>query len=529
MAKPDVLRSSSFHASFVGLLKLDYEYTGVDGGIDDETALGFPVRAVTVRGLTFERAQAGELTPGLEAAFKEAVLALQKGGGLIGIAGNCGFMMFYQQLVRRLASVPCFMSPLMQAPLISGALPPTGKILLLTANKSSLLAARKVLLTEAAVRVDDPEQFLIEGLDDLDGFETVANPELGKMDQPKVEAGILERVRKIIATTPIRAVLSECTELPAFSDALRCATSLPVYDVVTCLNFFSAASMPSFAATMLKQQQLHQAAAAAAKQEALVLPPVRNEERALREDARKLTRTQLEMAMDAMHFLERELLIDPLEAEVNDVTGSNVAATVWSRLETLSRAVPMLKGSTTTDTLNEVCTPSARASAPSSAPPCASSPHSTRTPSAGARRIAQHRLGSPAGWKLPLLKQLMTRASGPRTQPRPPPPSLPALRAPAPREPPLTAPFSSFRPTCGSRTCPSPSRCTRSGAPTPRRSARRARRRPSSSGSTRRPAAESRRWCSCSACCSAPPPPTTARATRRARSSWRMYRATTCT
>lgn len=70
MAKPDVLRSSSFHASFVGLLKLDYEYTGVDGGIDDETALGFPVRAVTVRGLTFERAQAGELTPGLEAAFK---------------------------------------------------------------------------------------------------------------------------------------------------------------------------------------------------------------------------------------------------------------------------------------------------------------------------------------------------------------------------------------------------------------------------------------------------------------------------
>ena len=31
--------------------------------------------------------------------------------------------------------------------------------------------------------------------------------------------------------------LSECTELPAFSDALRTATSLPVFDVVTCLDF----------------------------------------------------------------------------------------------------------------------------------------------------------------------------------------------------------------------------------------------------------------------------------------------------
>ena len=81
--------------------------------------------------------------------------------GLIGIAGNCGFMMFYQQLVSRLASVPCFMSPLMQAPLISGALPPTGKILLLTANKSSLLAARKVLLTEAAVQ---GKEDMLEGL-----------------------------------------------------------------------------------------------------------------------------------------------------------------------------------------------------------------------------------------------------------------------------------------------------------------------------------------------------------------------------
>ena len=105
----------------IGLLNLDYKYTGVPGGIADETALGYATRSVVVNGLTFERAKAGELTPGLEAAFKEAVDCLIKGGDLIGISSNCGFMMFYQLLVRKLSSVPVFMSPLMQAPLVAGS------------------------------------------------------------------------------------------------------------------------------------------------------------------------------------------------------------------------------------------------------------------------------------------------------------------------------------------------------------------------------------------------------------------------
>ena len=112
----------------VGILKLDYKYEGVAGGIGDDCALGYATRSATVVGLTFERAKAGELTPALEAAFKEAVLALHKGGGLVGISSNCGFMMFYQPLVRELSRVPVFMSPLMQAPLMQASLPPNGKV-----------------------------------------------------------------------------------------------------------------------------------------------------------------------------------------------------------------------------------------------------------------------------------------------------------------------------------------------------------------------------------------------------------------
>ena len=67
-------------------------------------------------------------------------------------------MMFYQELVRGLAGVPVFMSPLLQAPLVAGALPPSGIILVLTASKADLMAAKEVLLTKAAIRVDDRDQ-----------------------------------------------------------------------------------------------------------------------------------------------------------------------------------------------------------------------------------------------------------------------------------------------------------------------------------------------------------------------------------
>ena len=369
----------------IGILLLDYEYSGVPGGLQDHTALEYETRVATVRGLTFEAAKSGAMSPGLEAAFRDAVDELQTGGGgdLVGISGNCGFMMFYQELVRGLAGVPVFMSPLLQAPLVAGALPPSGIILVLTASKADLMAAKEVLLTKAAIRVDDRDQvprarnsarnsaaqfsaqfsdgrhapssqFLIEGLDDLDGFECVADPTRGAMDQQKVERGIVARVTAILRRTPVRAILCECTELPAFSDALRTATSLPVFDVVTCLDFFHSARNRSFHSAVRHHVTQGIERKLSSEAETAVLPPVRTATNTLRDDARAITRNQLELALGAVNYFERELLIDPLESEVSDVTGRNVTATVWSRLQMLARVVPLLRGATTTETINEV-------------------------------------------------------------------------------------------------------------------------------------------------------------------------------
>ena len=38
--------------------------------------------------------------------------------------------------------------------------------------------------------------------------------------------------------SPIRAIVFECTELPPYSDAVRAATKLPVFDAITTCDFF---------------------------------------------------------------------------------------------------------------------------------------------------------------------------------------------------------------------------------------------------------------------------------------------------
>lgn len=55
----------------------------------------------------------------------------------------------------------------------------------------------------------------------------------------KVEPGIVAKAKAALEEFPqARAFLLECTELPPYADAIRCATGLPVFDAITNCNFF---------------------------------------------------------------------------------------------------------------------------------------------------------------------------------------------------------------------------------------------------------------------------------------------------
>ena len=80
------------------------------------------------------------------------------------------------------------------------------------------------------------ERIIMVGAEDVDGFEAVA---LGEMvDYQKVEPGVVALAQETKRMNPnLRAFLFECTELSAYSDAVRQATGLPVFDIITSSDF----------------------------------------------------------------------------------------------------------------------------------------------------------------------------------------------------------------------------------------------------------------------------------------------------
>jgi len=222
----------------LGVIRLDYNYPPAPGDIDCPGSYGYDVIFRVVPGMTFEMAQSGRLSRPVEHEFKTAIKWLETNGAA-GITGDCGFMMAFQPLARDVATVPCFMSSMVQCPMISVAFDKYDVILILTANSATLKPQKDTLLSACGFDVDD-DRFLIKGCQDVPGFDAVAKGEA--VDVENVTPGIVSMTMDILRRQPsIRAILLECTELPPYSDALRAATGLPVWDAITNADFFISA------------------------------------------------------------------------------------------------------------------------------------------------------------------------------------------------------------------------------------------------------------------------------------------------
>jgi hypothetical protein len=222
-------------AACLGVIRLDYDYPPSPGDIDHPQSFGYDVYYRVVPGLTFESCQAGKMSKEVEANFEEGIdYLLAK--GVSGITGDCGFMMYFQALARRHTTKPIFMSALAQLPAVTCAFNQHELVAIMTANSETLKPMRNLIKDECGV---DPEErrFVIVGCQNVPGFEAVAAG--GKVNTVKVTPGMVELAKQTLKQYPkMRCILLECTELPPYSDALRAFTRLPVYDAITCCDFF---------------------------------------------------------------------------------------------------------------------------------------------------------------------------------------------------------------------------------------------------------------------------------------------------
>jgi len=236
-AKPKGGLPGQTQAACLGVIRLDYDYPPAPGDIDSPESFGYDVFYRVVPGFTFAMCQSGQMTPAVEKEFLEAVDWLV-GKGVSGITGDCGFMMYFQQLARRHTTRPVFMSSLAQLPAVTCSFSQHDLVAVFTANGETLKPMRSLIKEECGV---DPEErrFIIVGCENVPGFEAVALGE--KVNVQKVTPGIVQVARDTLIKYPkIRAFLLECTELPPYADALRAATGLPVYDSITGCDFFIA-------------------------------------------------------------------------------------------------------------------------------------------------------------------------------------------------------------------------------------------------------------------------------------------------
>merc|ERR1719387_1466630 len=134
------------------------------------------------------------MTHQVQCEFVKAIEWLENKGAS-GITGDCGFMMAFQPLAREVATVPVFMSSMMQCPMISCAFDKYDKILILTANSETLKPQKQCLLSNCGFDVDD-DRFIIFGCQDVPGFDAVAKGE--KVDVKKVTPGIVALCKSVL-------------------------------------------------------------------------------------------------------------------------------------------------------------------------------------------------------------------------------------------------------------------------------------------------------------------------------------------
>mmetsp|Transcript_50764 Transcript_50764/g.107711 ORF Transcript_50764/g.107711 Transcript_50764/m.107711 type:complete len:851 (+) Transcript_50764:162-2714(+) len=227
----------------IGILAVDQENVRIPLEQHGYASLDFEVEIATVVGLTRYLASLRSLSHGCEKCIKEHVVkwAVE---GVVGITGDCCVMMAYQKHCREMSPVPAFMSPLMLGSSILAVLKPGYIVMVVTIDETAVNDQKDFLKDIGCIDLGDP-RFVLTSCKHLPGFERYAKK--GEVGDPAlITPGVCGLVQKSVEEWPsmgvyVGAILIESPYLLQCSAPLRKSTGLPVYDAVTCCEFFSSA------------------------------------------------------------------------------------------------------------------------------------------------------------------------------------------------------------------------------------------------------------------------------------------------
>ena len=226
----------SVYGAKLGILMLETRFPRVPGDVGNAHTWPFPVLYKVVHGASSERV-VRQKAEGLLGAFKDAATELVSLGA-DGITTTCGFLSLIQEDLAAHAGVPVATSSLMQTPFVQRLLPPGKRAGIITISAETLTAEH---LEKAGVDPTTP----VVGTEGGSEFTRVVIGDEMELDVAAAERDILDAGEALLREhDDIGAIVLECTNMGPFTHALARHVGLPVFDIVSFVNWFHAGLAP---------------------------------------------------------------------------------------------------------------------------------------------------------------------------------------------------------------------------------------------------------------------------------------------
>lgn len=223
----------SVYGAPLGILMLEARFPRIVGDMGNARTWPFPVRYHVVKGATPDKVVRNN-ADGLLAPFIAAGQVLVR-EGVRGITTNCGFLTLFQRELAAALDVPVATSALMQAAGIQALLPPGKKVGILTISAETMTSEH---LRAAGVPEGTPVAGVAPGCE----FQKVILGDGPTLDVAQAEKDMVAAALRLQSANPeIAAILFECTNMPPYTEAVKAATGLPVFSIVSMMKWFEDA------------------------------------------------------------------------------------------------------------------------------------------------------------------------------------------------------------------------------------------------------------------------------------------------
>jgi hypothetical protein len=226
-----VFGGTNNYGQVAGILMMDSTIPRLPGDPGHAATLPFPVRYGIVRGFPFE--DLVEIRRENIGRVINAAIDLER-EGVNFVAADCGLFSPFQRDIAEMLSVPFLGSSLNLIPLISGFMPAGKKVGLITGD------TRLLKDDHLAAAGADPQKTVIRGMEKSREFEEVVLKRGQKLDVEAMQAGVLTAAEDLFRSgETIGAVVLECTNLISFRSDIQQQFNVPVFDMVTLIEFFA--------------------------------------------------------------------------------------------------------------------------------------------------------------------------------------------------------------------------------------------------------------------------------------------------